>query len=71
MAPRVVRLARLGDRRHELAERAGEAVDVPGAFELEPLDLLPFALDLDEVGPEQDAAADRPLGAVHPEAAAR
>src|SRR5262245_12814160 len=68
---RVGRLAILGDRRHQLAERAGEAVDVPGALEVEALDLVALPLELDGVGPEQDAAPNRPLRAVHPEAAAR
>ena len=72
VAGRVVRLAVLGDRGQQLGHRPREPLRVPGTLELERRDLA-VAIELEEVRAEQDAAADRALGAVDPErrAAAR
>src|SRR5687768_11761867 len=63
VASRVERLPILGDRAHELAERSREAVRVPGALErVAGGDAV--ALELEEIGVEQHAAANRSLGPV-------
>ena len=65
VARRVEQLTILRDGR-ELTERPGESLGIPGALEREPRH-DPVPLELDEVRPEQHAAADRAVRPVHPE----